>query len=166
MRKKAKLERDAKGHFLPGNQESVGNSGHAPCHYCQNKEQIMKDVYLYEAYCNGQLPDQPHIEMPYLEELCLRLKIHTDTLANWVAGNCKEGDHSDIIQAYKRLFMTQKLRLMQRMGSNNPTGSIFLLKANHNMVETEKRLIAGVVNEPLEIVITEETPQERGDQND
>lgn len=150
-----KPKRNAKGHFLKGNKESVGMSPGRPCEYCQNKDAVLKTVYLYQAYCEGELPDHKSLEIPYIEELCLKLKIHTDTLNDWCKGDCTQGDHSDIVRTIKGIMMMQKLRLLQRTNGNNPTGAIFQLKANHKMIEIEKKILAGDDKEPLEIHIVD-----------
>lgn len=149
-----KPQRDEKGQFIEGNQESKGllNSG-PPCKFCDDRTNIISKVNLYIEKCNGNLDGK--VQVPYIEELCLVLGIHTDTLADWM--NPPDTSHihevAELIRAYKSIKMMQKLRLMQTTLTNTATGAIFQLKANHGMVETEKTLIAGVNNEPVKYEI-------------
>ncbi len=131
--------------------------GGRPCKFCTNKTEIMAIVDKYLKRCKeGENGKQI---MPYLEELCLELDIDEDTIANWAQkkNDNDELEHPEFFGAYKKVRMYQRLRLQQRtMGRYNPTGAIFLLKVNHNMIESEKRIIAGDHAEPLEIKIIEE----------
>lgn len=70
--------------------------------------------------------------MPFKEELCLNvLEINGDTLVQWVK------KHDEFSAAIKRLEDKQKYRLqgMGLTGQVNTTMAIFLLKANHGLVD-------------------------------
>lgn len=146
-----KPQRDKNGLFLPGNQLSVGNSA-THCSYCENRAKINSKINLYIEQCQGNVDGK--LKMPYLEELCMILGIHVDTITDWMNPNVNH-DHecSELVRAYKTIKMLQKLRLLQTTLTTTPTGAIFQLKANHGMVETEKTLIAGVNNEPMKYEI-------------
>jgi hypothetical protein len=91
--------------------------------------------------------------IPYIEELALLCDVDDTTLLNW----CDYKENKEFLATIKRLKTLQKFRLMQRVSSpkGNPTGSIFILKANHNMIETEKRILAGEKNaEPMQVSVT------------
>ena len=76
-------------------------------------------------------------KMPYIEELGLKLGVDTDTINNWSRDERLE-KFGTIKRNIKEL---QRLRLMQRgLESNKPVMSIFLLKANHGFVETNKQI--------------------------
>lgn len=86
-------------------------------------------------------------KVPFLEELELELDISRDTRVRWEKLHRR---FSDTVYKVKTL---QKLRLQQRVvySAKNPYGEVFLLKANHDMMETEKRQIVGENGEPVRI---------------
>lgn len=59
----------------------------------------------------------------------------------------------------KRIFAKQKLQLMEdgMYGGKevNSSMAIFLLKANHGMIETEKKILSGDKDSPLKVNITD-----------
>lgn len=84
--------------------------------------------------------------MPTMEEIALKLGINGDTLVEW----CKE--HNELSAAIKRIKDLQKHRL-QAMGlfnKVNPTMAIFLLKANHGLVDVSRQEHTGKDGEPIE----------------
>lgn len=88
------------------------------------------DEYLDKCEAEG--------EVPYVEEIIGRkyLDISYQTWENW-----KKRD-PEIKQAADKLINQQKLMLMRGGIKNklNVVGTIFQLKVNHGMIETEKRL--------------------------
>ena len=86
--------------------------------------------------------------MPTIEGLCEKLDINTDTAWEW---GKKYKLFSDAI---KRLMDIQRKRLIEdgMYGGRevNSTMAIFLLKANHNMIETERKMLVGKDGEKLE----------------
>lgn len=137
------------------------NLGGRPCEYCKNKDSVEKKVQAFIDRCITT--EKGKTIMPFLEELCIELDIDEDTMSNWAHKQTpeKELEHPWFFGAYKKLRMIQKLRLQQRtMGRYNPTGAIFLLKANHGFMETEKKYIAGDKDEPLQIEIVEEVKRD------
>jgi hypothetical protein len=78
--------------------------------------------------------------------------------------NHKEELHAELHESVNKLLQLQKQFLLNHSLFNNQVaGAIFQLKANHGMIETEKRILAGSVNEPLEIIITEEDRKKDGE---
>lgn len=164
----AKPQRDEKGHFIKGNTMTpIGKVGRH-CEFCPNAKEILKKVTLYRHYCNGKVNGKKRV--PFLEELCDEdyLDILVDQLEDWCkTTEIKEHDsvhnpslHTELSRSVALIFNNQRLWLKKRLLSDkNPTGAIFLLKANHGMMETEKRILAGdpekPVNQKLEIEITE-----------
>lgn len=158
----AKPQRDASGKFVKGNTmtpiDKVGNV----CHYCTNKEAVLKKIQLFSLWTQGKLPDKK-LHMPYIEDLVDEdfLDVVYDTFLNWVdeKNDHSRENHAELIQTYKKLFTRQRGMLLKRTLSQNATGAIFQLKVNHGYVETEKRILAGdsqnPVREKLEIEITE-----------
>ena len=74
-----------------------------------------------------------------IEELSLILGVNDDTIVEWTK------KHEEFSATIKRLKVLQKQRLMS-LGLDstyNTAMSIFLLKANHGMMETEKRILDG-----------------------
>ncbi len=130
-----------------------------PCEYCKRKEEIDKVTADYLA--SAKRPIKPII--PFIQELVMILDVDIDTVHDWAAKKMRGGklEHPDFSRAVKSLLNIQQLRLLNRtLGRFSPAGAIFQLKANHGMIETEKRLLGGLTNEPLEIVFTEEVKNE------
>lgn len=80
-------------------------------------------------------------KMPFLEELGLILGVNTETISNW-----SKDERIEKFGALKKSIMElQKLRLMQAgiTGGKGMIMNIFLLKANHGLVETDKHINQG-----------------------
>lgn len=90
---------------------------------------MLDDIEEYIKYCGRE-----QTELPTLEGCAEYLKIDTDTIVEW----CKENKEFSV--AIKRLKEKQKNQLMNdgMYGGKeiNTAMAIFLLKVNHNMVET------------------------------
>ena len=152
--------RDEKGQFIKGNTASVGNEGGRPCDYCRDRERLQKIADDYINKCEGTTDGKASI--PFQEELALKMRKYREILIEWEKKKTPEGvlEHPEFANTIKRIESLQRLRLMQRtLGRYNPTGAIFQLKANHGFMESEKRVIAGDKNEPLQIEIIEEKPK-------
>lgn len=91
-------------------------------------------------------------QIPYKEELAGLLDITDETLALW----CKDDD--ELSATIKRIEDLQSYNLQKGglEGKINTTMAIFLLKANHGKIETEKKLLGGVDGNNLEIKFVEE----------
>lgn len=96
-----------------------------------------------KEYIGSKINDQK--SFPSLEEFAGIIGVNTDTIQEW------KNVHEEFSVAIKDLFDLQKNRLMSNglRQEFNPTMSIFLLKANHGMIETEKRILAGDKDEPI-----------------
>lgn len=114
-----------------------------PCKFCSNSEDIMfkTEEYLNKAKTGNK--EGKH-GVPFIEELALLLDIDEDTVNNWATKKIKDSEgketdeleHPQFFGAIKRLKSIQRLRLQQRtLGRFNAAGPIFLLKANHGMVD-------------------------------
>lgn len=89
-------------------------------------------------------------DIPYVEELAIEiLGVDDDTLVEWAK------EHPEFSAAIKELKTLQKLRLQKgsTIGKYNPSSAIFQLKANHGMIETEKRILSGDQAQPLRVII-------------
>lgn len=79
--------------------------------------------------------------LPTVEGYARYIGVNTDTIAEW----CKT--HPEFTDAIKELKEKQKEQLMTdgMYGGKevNSAMAIFLLKANHNMIETERKEITG-----------------------
>ena len=157
--------RNEKGQFVQGN---VG--GGTPCGFCKNNpEEILKKIELYFHWTTGKIDHKEHI--PFIEELCgyEYLDMLVQTLEDWCRNdkpmdhdpNHKPELHSRLSQSIKRILQRQKFFLLR--GSLRPQGQvagmIFQLKANHGMIETEKRMLVGGKegDDPIkEYIVTEE----------
>jgi len=85
------------------------------------------------------------LNLPFMEELALELDVDDDTLYEWARR------YKAFSVTIKRLAMKQKLGLLKiSMNKDYATsGAIFQLKANHGMVETEKKIIGGDPDNPI-----------------
>lgn len=73
--------------------------------------------------------------LPLIEELARICEVDTDTINNW------SNEDDNFFGAIKRIKELQKERIILKgFGAKNPTFSIFMLKANHGMIETEKQI--------------------------
>lgn len=91
----------------------------------------------------------------------MQLGINDDTLNEW----CKVRE--DFSATIKGIKDYQKMRLMNDglLGKVNSTMAIFLLKANHNMIETDRIQHAGDETEPTTIIFTDVATWERSEEN-
>jgi hypothetical protein len=92
-----------------------------------NAEMLAK-ANAYLAKCNGEVDGKPR--MPFIEELAVICKVDDDTIYGWAEAN------KEFSVTIKNLKTLQKLRTVQRgFNAKNPTFAIFMLKANHGMIE-------------------------------
>jgi len=113
-----------------------------------NDEMLAKAKAYYHK-CLGNIDNKKR--MPLLEELARLCDVHGETLENW----CEENE--EFFETIKKLKELQKERIVQiGFGAKNPTFAIFMLKANHGMIETEKRILAGQQDAaPMSIQVTD-----------
>ena len=92
-------------------------------------------------------------KLPKIEEFCDQIGIDDDTAVEWQ----KKYPASNFSAAIKRIRQLQKNELIDDglFGGKevNPGMAIFLLKANHGMIETEKRILAGDGEKPVQFQI-------------
>lgn len=163
---KPKMVQDPKtGRIIRGVAQETNKNGTAghPCHYCKDKERIQSLTDKYYEECKkdkGKVPYQEELELMYLN-------ITEELLDTWknkkkVGGQLEHPEFHETIKNLKRL---QRLRLQERTlkARTNPTGAIFQLKVNHGFIETEKKVIAGDKDEPLEFVIVEDKGNNKED---
>lgn len=101
----------------------------------------------YYSLCSGKKDGKKR--MPFMEELAIMCDVNDDTLYEWMSLN---EEFSETISKLKTL---QKLRVIQQgFGAKNPTFPIFMLKANHGMMETEKQVL--VQDRDVKVSITRE----------
>ena len=95
---------------------------------------IVEQTRAYIDSCSME-----QMEIPTVEGLALLLDVNDDTLVEWAK------IHDDFKHVYDRLKMKQKVQLINggAFGGKDVNGSmfIFLLKANHGMIETEKKML-------------------------
>lgn len=137
----------------PKETKPKSNAGR-PCVFCTNGGPYMEMIKDYLKKCR----EKPSI--PYLQEIADMLDVDKDTISDWANKKLEDKitlEHPEFYRLIKRVENLQELRLNQRlMGRHNPTGAIFLLKTKHKYIETEKQILAGDKNEPLEVVIVED----------
>jgi len=134
-----------------------------PCEFCKNKEKYETLTRDYLKRSRAKTGDK--VSIPFIEELADILDKDDETLGIWAHKHIKdqegketeELEHPEFAHLFKRIVSLQKLRLLQRtLGRFNPSGAIFQLKANHGLIETEKKVLAGDSNEPLLVEIINE----------
>ena len=123
-----------------------------PTDYDKNIDYVQKaNEYL-------QTCGREQTKLPKVEEFCEYIGIDDDTAVEW----CKKYKSSNFSAAIKRIKTVQKGELIDDglFGGKevNPGMAIFLLKANHGMIETEKKVIAGDNKSPFEVRIVEDKP--------
>lgn len=109
-------------------------------------------------------------QVPWLEEFCQRNDVSDRRLREW----CK--NYEELSDARDYMMMIQKMILKQIAitRGGNVSGAIFLLKANHGLIETEKIQHTSPQEEPLNIIFTDvatwrrhkENVSKRGTNND
>lgn len=117
-----------------------------PTLYSQKKLDATR-AYLADCIKTG--------ETPFIEQLCILLDVSDETIRNWAK------THDEFFGTIKKIESLQKLRLLQMSLKKDEftAGQIFQLKANHGMIETEKRILAGgdQNDKPINIRIIEDT---------
>lgn len=107
---------------------------------------MIDKVYEYMATCSREAT-----ELPTMEGLAACLEVNADTLVEWAK------IHPSFSAAIKALHEKQRNQLVNdgMYGGKevNSTMAIFLLKANHGMIETNKVIEDGTLN----VKITRET---------
>jgi hypothetical protein len=97
---------------------------------------VLDKVEEYLAMCGRE-----QTCLPTLEGLAIFLGVHTDTIQEW------QKQHPEFSLSIKGILDRQKQQLIDdgMYGGKevNSTMAIFLLKANHNMIETERKMLVG-----------------------
>jgi hypothetical protein len=127
-----------------------------PTLYSEEKLVLAKE---YLQKCKGMLvvsegfdpPKQIKIDVPSISALAAELEVARETIWDW----CKDEDKKEFSNTINAIFALQEASLVENglIGKFNPTMSIFLLKSNHGYIETEKRILAGDKENPLEGLI-------------
>ena len=116
--------------------------GGRPSHY---HEGMVGEVNSYYQQCVREN------KMPTIEEVSLEMGIDDEQLVRY----CKR--YAEFRTTVNRLKKLQRQYLMaDGLKKNNPVMNIFLLKANHGFIETEKVQHSGVDGNPLEIIFLRE----------
>ncbi len=118
------------------------------------RNEMIGKIGEYISMCNRE-----NMQLPTTEGLCIYLGIRTTQLYSYAK------KYSEFSQAIKEIAIRQKTQLMNdgMYGGKevNAGMAIFLLKANHGMVETERKLISFDKDAPLNIEIQAKyAPQE------
>lgn len=78
--------------------------------------------------------------MPFIEDVAMLLEVDPDTITNWTKAN------KHFFGAIDRIKLLQRM-LLKKIVARTPQGAIFLLKANHGLIEAEKVLHGGTPEE-------------------
>lgn len=106
------------------------------------KREFIKEAEKYLDECEDTR------KVPFLEEFASRIGVSTDSVKRWTEAN------EDFCGAIERIKDYQCLAL-KKLGLKSPAMLIFLLKANHGMIETSKIQHEGSVSKPLNIIFTD-----------
>ena len=117
---------------------------------------IVRQTNEYISRCTNE-----QMELPTVEGLAMKLDVDDDTLVEWAK------IHDDFAQVFRKLKMSQKRELINggMYGGKeiNVAMAIFLLKANHNLIETSRNELTGKDGEAMKIVsIPEEIANKNG----
>lgn len=132
------------------------HAGGRPTKY---SEEILLKANQYFDEClygkkddNGKLIRAPRT--PLMEELELELDISDDTIINWA----KDPEKKEFLATYNKIKKLYRMRLKQILikGKSNPLGPKFLLEVDHGLISSEKKILTGEAQAPLQIEITEE----------
>lgn len=95
-------------------------------------------------------------ELPSRYKYARTIGVNQDTVVEW------EKTHPKFSVAIKEIDMVQALQLKDHglYGGKevNSTMAIFLLKANHGHIETERKQLVGADNESIKIELVEDVP--------
>lgn len=112
-------------------------------------ERMLKIAQDYLMKCRGDIDGKPR--MPFIEELAMLCNVDDKTINTWT----EEENNTEFRATINKLKNLQKLRTIQRgFNAKNPTFAIFMLKANHGMMETEKQVL--VADRDVKVSITRE----------
>lgn len=119
----------------------VKNKGGRPTKYSMEVYKTL-DIYLKNKSEAGELPT--------VTGFAIALGINEDTLYEWAK------HHTRLSETLKDIMTLQKDFLLQNSlnGTKKEATSIFLLKANHGMMETSRQEITGKDGKDLNINIT------------
>ena len=106
------------------------------------KKEFIKEAEKYLQECENAR------KVPFLEEFASRIGVSTDSVKRWTEAN------KDFCWAIERIKDYQRMALIT-LGLKSPAMLIFLLKANHGMIETSKIQHEGSVSKPLNIIFTD-----------
>jgi hypothetical protein len=121
---------------------------------------IYKDIYIdkipeYIKTCTGR----EQTELPTVEGFADYIDVDTDTINNWCDAKDEKEElkHPEFFGAIKRLKDRQKNQLMNdgMYGGKevNAGMAIFLLKANHGLIETGRTELVGKDGKPITVNI-------------
>ena len=118
---------------------------------------MAKNVYKYKPELVNEVDEylqscgREQTKLPTVEGFALLLGVNDDTLVEWAK------KYPEFAPAMIKLKMSQKLQLMDDglYGGKeiNQAMAIFLLKANHGMVETSRQELVGKDGQPLQISV-------------
>ena len=91
-------------------------------------------------------------QMPYIEDIAMLLGVDETTIWRWSEAK------SDFCNAISKIKLLQKLQL-KRLVAKSPSGAIFLLKANHGLIEAEKVLHGGTPEEEQITLVISRAPE-------
>lgn len=132
------------------------HAGGRPTKY---SEDMLVKAKKYFDRCYGKIDGR--LRMPFIEELALELEVDEDTILAWKNKKNEDGTltYPEFSATYSRIFLLQKLRLMQSgLSGKSPSFTMFLLSANHGLFSAEKRVLSAENTEPIQIVIVEDKP--------
>ena len=116
------------------------------------QHKFIKEAEIYLQECKTAR------KVPFIEEFAGQIGVSEDSVKRWTEAN------EDFCGAIDRIKDHQRLTLMT-LGLKSPAMLIFLLKANHGMIETEKIQHEGTKGEPLSIIFTDSKTFDRAEEN-
>lgn len=104
-----------------------------------------------------------NMRIPTVEGLALKLGINRDTLYDWEKKHKEISDTLALIKLKQKEYLTE-IGIFGGKEINANIVALFL-KANHGMIETERREIGGVEGRKIEINVVEEDKKKFTEEN-
>ena len=130
------IQHNEHGGFAEGNVVGHISSGkYSPKFFMDTYNAYMKDCQKKEA-------------VPSIAGFCLKLDINKSTIHDW-----KLKGFPGVAEAFEKIKTLQEFKMMNKgMNARNPAFQIFMLKANHGYIETDRRISTKQVQHNVNIV--------------
>ena len=105
-----------------------------------------------DEYLNEAIPQ--NMKIPTVEGIALKLGISKETMYQWAKEYKEFSDALELVKVKQKEYLTE-IGIFGGKEINSNIVALFL-KANHGMIETERKQLVGDDNGPLEVRIIED----------